>query len=92
MSFVFVDRLDAGQIAMEWVAFSSSRGNCKLNFETLDLLDRERLTKKAKKVDLYVRLYSSVGYLASSEAETFIVNNRSTKNQYKTTNLNRSSN
>ena len=47
-----VNRLDAGQIAMEWVAFSSSRGNCKLNFETLDFLDRERLTKKAKKVDL----------------------------------------
>ena len=42
--------MDAGQIAMEWVAFSNSRSNCKLNFETLDLLDRERLTKKARKV------------------------------------------
>ena len=48
------NRLDADQIAMEWVAFSNSRGNCKLNFETLDLLDRERLSKKAKRVGLYV--------------------------------------
>jgi len=39
-------RIDASEIAMEWIAYSHTHSNCKLNAETLGHMERERLSKK----------------------------------------------
>jgi len=39
-------RLDASEIAIEWLAYSHSHSNCKLTSESLGHLERERLSKK----------------------------------------------
>ena len=43
-------RMDASDIAMEWVAFSQTNKHCKLNGESLDHMERARLSKRAGKV------------------------------------------